>query len=248
LACSEEAISQGRPSYVWRFGQDRRFALIRRHAPLDQAAVLDIGCGVGMYLRAFALHSHRVYGIDLNREHLAAAHEYSPNLAQARAESLPFRDGSFDVVLLHEVIEHVDDDAATTTEALRVTRPGGRVVVFAPNRLYPFETHGFYLGKRYVFKLAPLVNYLPGRLRRVFVPHVRAYLARDIRRLLPRGGCQIVAHSVIFPGYDRIAARHRLVARLLRGATYFMEHTPLRVFGLSHFVVIEKTREKAEEA
>jgi len=248
VACTQEAISQGRPSYVWRFGQERRFALIRRYAPLDNAAVLDIGCGVGMYVRAFAQHSDRVYGIDLNREHLAAAREHSSNVAQARAESLPFREGSFDVVLLHEVIEHVSDDAATMAEALRVLRPGGRVVVFAPNRLYPFETHGFYLGKRYVFKLAPFVNYLPGRLRRAFVPHVRAYLARDIRRLLPQGACTVVVQSVVFPGYDRIATRRRLFARLLRGLTYFMEHTPLHVFGLSHFVVVEKAAQRTGTA
>ncbi len=63
--------------------------------------------------------------------------------------------------LLNEVIEHVGNDRDTIREALRVTKPGGRVVIFAPNRYYPFETHGVYLGKKYVFGNIPLVNYLP---------------------------------------------------------------------------------------
>ena len=42
--------------------------------------------------------------------------------------------------------EHVDDDRKTAAEMVRVTRPGGIIVAFAPNRLYPFETHGAYVG------------------------------------------------------------------------------------------------------
>ena len=44
-------------------------------------------------------------------------------------------------------------------------KPGGTIVAFAPNRLYPFETHGAYFGGRYVFGNIPLVNWLPDPLR-----------------------------------------------------------------------------------
>ena len=71
-------------------------------------------------------------------------------------EALPYPDDHFDLVFSNEVIEHVDDDRATAAEMVRVTKPGGAIVAFAPNRLYPFETHGAYFGGRYVFGNIPL--------------------------------------------------------------------------------------------
>ena len=100
------------------------------------------------------------------------------NLSLALAEALPYRDGSFDVVLSHEVIEHVADDRQAIVEAVRVLRSpeakggrsGGRLVIFAPNRLYPFETHGVYWKGRYRAGNIPLVGYLPAIWRGRFCP------------------------------------------------------------------------------
>ena len=61
------------------------------------------------------------------------------------------------------------------------------IATFAPNRLYPFETHGAYFGKRYVFGNIPLVNWLPDPLRDRFAPHVRAYTMHGIERLFAGG-------------------------------------------------------------
>ncbi|MEW5721341.1 MAG: methyltransferase domain-containing protein, partial [Chloroflexota bacterium] len=161
-------------------------------------------------------------------------------LALSVSEVLPFSDNSFDAVLLHEVIEHVADDRQTIREAQRVCKRGGRVVVFAPNRLYPFETHGAYFGARYVFGNIPLVGWLPNFLRAKFAPHVRAYTARDLRALFAGLDGALIAHTQIYPGYDKIARQSVSLARVLRGVTYFLENTPLRAFGLSHFAVWEK--------
>jgi SAM-dependent methyltransferase len=130
-------------------------------------------------------------------------------------EHLPFRDATFDVILLHEVLEHVDDDAATLKEARRVLAIGGRVVIFVPNRLYPFETHGIFLGKKYVFGNIPLVNYLPGVARNRLVPHARAYTAGGLRRVYRRAGLGPIMHTQVFPGFDHIIANRRSVGRAL---------------------------------
>ena len=61
-------VALGNPSFVWRFGQDRRLNLIRHFAPLEGARILDIGCGLGVYVRKFREFSDRVYGIDIDRE------------------------------------------------------------------------------------------------------------------------------------------------------------------------------------
>ena len=245
----EKAIALGHPSYVWRFGQERRLDLVRRHVALKGRSILDVGCGVGMYVRAFRRFSDDVHGVDVDGEKLAEVGRELPNLCVSAAEALPYADGVFDMVLSHEVIEHVTDDRQSLAEAVRVLRrpepaagmPGGRLVIFAPNRLYPFETHGIFWRGRYRPGNIPLVNYLPGRWRARFCPHVRAYTRRDLRRLLDGLPVRIVTHTQIFPGYDKIVARRPALGRWLRRATYFMERTPLRLLGLSHFLVLERT-------
>jgi hypothetical protein len=52
---------------------------------------------------------------------------------------------------------------------------------------------------------------------------------------------RIEAHTQIFPGYDKIVHRYPAVGSWLRRATYLMERTPLRILGLSHFLVVERT-------
>ena len=124
-----------------------------------------------------------------------------------RARRCPTRDDSFDLVLSHEVLEHVNDDRQAAAEMVRVLRPGGRAVIFVPNRLYPFETHGHYWRGEYHFGNTPLINYLPDPLRNRLAPHVRAYTAQGLRHLFLGQPVRIVHHTQIYPGYDNIAAR-----------------------------------------
>jgi len=77
-------------------------------------------------------------------------------------------------------------------------------------------------------------------LRQRFCPHARAYTRGDIRRLFEGLDTKVIVHTQVYPGYDKIAARRPAMGMLLRRATYALERTPLRAFGLSHFVVVEK--------
>lgn len=240
MVVEDRAITLGHPSYVWRFGQDRRLQLVRKFVPLEGRTMLDLGCGLGMYTRQLQRFSDRVYGIDVEAPRVAQGGKAVPGLMVARGENLPFNDNTFDVVFSNEVLEHVDNDADTVREIVRVLKPGGHFVFFVPNRRYFFETHGFYLGKKYVFKLLPFVNWFPDVVRNVFVPHVRAYWAEDLRRLFRGLPVRTVEHSYVYPGFDNIVERNKVLGTVLRRTMYFAEHTPMRTFGLSHFVVIQK--------
>jgi ubiquinone/menaquinone biosynthesis C-methylase UbiE len=233
-------VALGNPSFVWRFGQDRRLNLIRHFAPLEGARILDIGCGLGVYVRKFREFSGRVYGIDIDAKRLREGARTTPGLMLSASETLPFRDGTFDVVVLNEVIEHVRDDAATLAEALRVLQPGGHIVIYAPNRLYPFETHGIYVGQKFIFGNIPLINWLPDPIRNRLVPHARAYTKRSIRRTYRDLNARVNVETYVYPGFDNIIARRKWLGRALRSALYRAEHTPLKAFGLSHFIVLEK--------
>jgi len=237
----DKAATRGHPSYVWRAGQERRFQMVLRWTSLAGRRVLDVGCGVGMYTAAFLRETPHVLGIEIEFERAMEARGRAAGVAQSPGERLPFPDSAFDVIFSHEVLEHVADDRACVVEMVRVTRPGGHIVIFVPNRLYPFETHGVFWRGRYRFGNAPLVNWLPTPLRNRLAPHVRAYTAGSLRRLFASLPVRVVHHTQVFPGYDNIVARVPALGQALRAFTYALERTPLRALGLSHFLVLERT-------
>ncbi len=235
---------RGNPSYVWRAGQERRLQMILDWAPAGLQRVLVNGCGVGMYLRALQKSVPEVHGIDIEGDHLRAAAANVPcaPLNLSRGEQLPYVDGCFDLVLSHEVLEHVQDDRRAAAEMVRTLRVGGRAIIFVPNRLYPFETHGHYWRGEYYFGNTPLINYLPDLLRKRLAPHVRVYSSFDLLDLFVGLPVLVRRHTQIYPGYDSIAARKPFFGRALRLLTYTLEQTPMTVFGISHFLVLEKVQ------
>lgn len=243
----ERAALRGNPSYVWRAGQQRRLDMIVRWGLEDgrrpARRILEQGCGVGMYMKALLPYADEIYGFDVEPDYLAQAAQNVPQapIHQAVCEALPYPDNSFDLILNHEVLEHVVDDRAAVAEIVRVLRPGGRAAIFVPNRLYPFETHGHYWRGVYHFGNTPLINYLPDALRNCLAPHVRVYTAAGLRELFIGRPVRVVIHTQIFPGYDNLVRQWPSAGRWLRRATYALEHSPLTIFGLSHFLVVEKS-------
>ncbi len=239
---SDLAALRGEPSYVWRAGQERRLQMIARWAQLSDARVLDVGCGVGMYTGAFIQrYTPHVHGLEYELPRAIDARATTQHVVSAAAEHLPYPSDTFDTLLSHETLEHVQDDRAAAREMLRVLKVGGRAVIFVPNRWYPYETHGHYRHGQYHFGNTPLINYLPDRWRDQLAPHVRAYTKRGLRRLFDGLPARFVHHRRIYGGYDNIIARLGTPARLLRDFLYRWEGTPLDTYGLSHLLIVEKS-------
>jgi len=237
----DKAARCGEPSYVWRAGQERRLQMVLQAAgERAKGRLLENGCGVGMYVERLAPHTGQVVGLEYDHARAAEAGERSPHIINGAGEGLPFLGASFDMILSHEVLEHVQDDRLAVEEMVRVLKPGGRIALFVPNRGYPFETHGIYWRGRYRFGNIPLVNYLPRRWRDRLAPHVRVYSAGDLKKLFAGLAVRIVERTVIFGAYDNIIARRPALGKALRGVLQALERTPLRGLGLSHFWVIEK--------
>jgi 2-polyprenyl-6-hydroxyphenyl methylase/3-demethylubiquinone-9 3-methyltransferase len=149
-----------------------RFAYFARAAgPLAGRDVLDLGCGGGLLAERFAAAGARVVGVDPLAACCRAAE------AHARASALPIRylrmggerlglaDGSFDVVVAADVLEHVNDLPRVIAEVGRVLRPGGTFVFDTINRTWLARLVLVWLGER-VLKVVPCGTHDPARFIR----------------------------------------------------------------------------------
>src|SRR5438270_5309889 len=96
-------------------------------------AVLDAGCGPGLYAEELARRGASVTAVDASEEQLRIARERLPATTDVQravlGEPLPFDDDTFDLIVCALVIHYVADRAAAFAEFRRVLRPGGRAVV-----------------------------------------------------------------------------------------------------------------------
>src|SRR5438874_4807678 len=115
------------------FGQDARWRgrLVSLLDAGSEDVVLDVATGTGLVGRAIAeRYGCHVVGLDRSADMLsaAAARDGHIPLVRARAESLPFPDGSFDHLTFTYLLRYVDDPPAVLRELARVVKPGGRIV------------------------------------------------------------------------------------------------------------------------
>lgn len=134
--------------------------------PRPGERILDVGCGTGYFSLKLAAQAALVTGVDLSQAMLTVARRRateerrSIDFLRAAGESLPFDDGSFDAAITMATLEFVDDPEKVLGEMLRVTRPGGRVVVGVINRDSPWGELYTRIGEAGdpVFKDARLMN------------------------------------------------------------------------------------------
>jgi len=133
----------------------------------DRFDVLDVGCGAGTQCRFWTGKGHRYQGVDINEPLIRLASERAAeNGLAARfkvgsATALPFPDASFDVCLVPELLEHVEDWRSCLEEAVRVLRPGGVVFVSTSNKLCPVQEEFVLPG--YSWYPAPLKRWIVRR-------------------------------------------------------------------------------------
>lgn len=252
LAADTKFAHLGKPGSAFSAGFARRLRKMQEFIEFKDKLILDVGCGEGVWLPEFAKLSFpkNVYGsefdADLIAEYLADGSELikqtgipAGNIKNCAAEELAFADNQFDIVFSHEVIEHVKDDRQSVKEMLRVLKPGGKLIIFCPNRGWPFEQHGMFWRGKYYWGNIPLLPWLPFT-QRLLAPHVRNYSYWQVRALFKGLPAKIWLHSFVFPGFDKLIRRWGKLGVLLQKMFFGLEKTPLQFFGISHFLIVEK--------
>lgn len=106
---------------------------------LENKLLLDAGCGTGWFSQRAVQRGSRVVSMDVGIELLhEVAKKCETNRAIGDTCRLAYRDGTFDVVISSEVIEHVRDPGSAVRELTRVLKPGGILVLTTPNKPWYF--------------------------------------------------------------------------------------------------------------
>ena len=169
---------------VLSLGQDRlwRRAVVRTVAAVPGERVLDIAAGTGTSSEPFADAGVEVVPADFSLDMLKVGHRRRPDMAftAADAMALPFADASFDAVTMSFGLRNVSDMGAALREFLRVTKPGGRLVVceFSQQVNKAFRT----IYTNYLMRALPKVA-----RRTSSNPESYVYLAESIRAWPPQG-------------------------------------------------------------
>ena len=214
--------------------------------PLD---VVDIGCGAGAQSRLWTDRKHRYLGIDINAPLIALAKQRaiadgtSARFEVASATQLPYDDASFDICLVPELLEHVQDWQSCLNEAVRVLRPGGTLYVSTSNWLCPKQAefnlpmYSWYPGfvKRYVERRS--VTDWPEVANFAKYPAVHWFSYYQLRRYLRPHGFQCADRFDVMR-LDNKSALQRLIVKLVKN------FPPVRLLGqmLTAGTVIVATR------
>jgi SAM-dependent methyltransferase len=184
------------------FAGPERVELFRHYVGGPGRHVLDLGCRDGALTQAYA-GGNEIVGVDADREALAEAQKLGIETRWADLDdALPFEDGSFDVVVAGELLEHLRDPSRVASEVLRVLRPGGTFVGSVPN----------------AYRLKNRLRFLRGRKPENDLTHLQMFAPNDVRALL--GGFQDV-HLHLIAG--RLVPLH---ARLFANDIVFSGRKP----------------------
>lgn len=209
---------------------------------------LDVGCGVGQVIGRLAADGVEAHGVEISEPNLARALRIAPLARLYDGRQLPYPDAHFASVGTLNVLEHVDEPEAFLQEMVRVTEPGGSIVVSSPNFLRAFGP-GYHPRMRGIPQKWRNLRAMLARRRRLrdapdrvrferMTPIVRQPFQPDDDATVATNGLEIAFFLERFGcSVERVECTDRRVPRVL---DWMLNATPLRWVMFNAFVVARR--------
>lgn len=221
-AYSELNLSSTRQTIKRLLGNVERFGAYR---------ILEIGSSAGF--NCFALRERfpnaEIYGIEPEAQAVALAQalnesiqEGHPVFIEGKGESIPLPSGSFDFIICLTVIEHVESVDGVISEASRLLNSNGKMIIEAPNYIWPYEPH---LEIWCIPKLGKLLTagfaVLQGRKSDIeFLQHLNFVTPRQLEKVFRRNS--LTWHNMVGDKFDRVIAgdnsvvkKYKMIAKII---------------------------------
>lgn len=162
-------------SFNWYFISRKNFFfnILDKYIIKKKNKILDIGSGTGIILKDLYKYGD-VIGIDTSKKSIELCKSRNLNCRYGNAESLPFKDESFDIVTAFGVIEHVDDDQKVLNEITRVLKKNGYFMMECPAYKFLWSEHD------------------------VALHHKRRYTIKELKKKISKSGLEIEKISYIY--------------------------------------------------
>jgi 2-polyprenyl-3-methyl-5-hydroxy-6-metoxy-1,4-benzoquinol methylase len=216
----------------------RRARLVRRYLP-QSGRILDVGCAAGFFLRVMREAGHDVYGIELSEpiareaiRTLGDGHIHLGTIHDVPAGTPGIERGSFDLVTMWDVVEHIPDPQALLREARTYLKPGGHLLLETQN-----------VDSRFASLLGPRWHHYKHE------EHIYHFNPKTVRMLLDQAGFEPVRVTGSFGGkyvsfgfiVERAARIHRIAGIALKPLAMFKgAHVYLNFY--DELVVIARPR------
>jgi SAM-dependent methyltransferase len=183
----------GSDHFIDRASRQHALEQLIRHAERKPAVILEVGCSSGYLLAQIADYftETAVLGADVVKEPLEQLASVYPDLPLFRFDLVqcPFPDESVDAIVLLNVLEHIEDDAAAMAQVCRILKPNGIAVIEVPAGPHLYDAYDQSL------------------------MHFRRYALSDLRRLARDANLRIVEQShlgfLLYPGFQLVKRRNR---------------------------------------
>ena len=191
----------------------------------SKGLLLDIGCGLGDFLRVARENGWKVCGVEISS--LAAEYarrKYALDVHQGTIENCNFGSESIDVVTMWDVIEHVQNPIQALSAIRNKLKKGGMLVIKTPDDQSLFKSLSRFMYFISLKKISFLLKYV------YYIPHYYYYNKRSLSRMLEKFGFKVINIQADETNYD--FARNKIK---LHYKKFFSKNIILLVLPLAYF-------------
>jgi len=142
----EEYLIKTRQDRVSQYFITRKYIFLDKYIEKNKGKMkaLDIGSNFGLFTELLKRKGYDAYGIDINEKKVKwAKKNCRAKYMLGSAESIPFKDSTFDIVILLATLEHIIDRGKALSEINRVLKKNGKVIITVPNTWSYFYMRSF---------------------------------------------------------------------------------------------------------